>query len=551
MRAPLSSRAAALAVAAALALAPAAAAPGQQRLLLAGAPGGALPPLSGPSSYTSVCNRLSFPGSVPITAGASTQSNFSAIGCVSPPYAVSNVKSLFVGFYISVYGGPNPETCLGNGLTIDFETIMIGGTAYPVTFGGAQSGSVANCGFAWSDALKDSQGHVVTIPPNTTFAILTSQTAPLNGQLAPNGVHGLSPDYSGPSYGQSPNMGDFTGFYSAPQTQWRLGVSLPTFDHWGSNVVGPSMMIGTGWNGSAVYGVVGDSICFGQNDNDFTPPSLGGAILRALDDTPSGRRNAYSLCVDGTAPETQSSTAPGQFALRMAAIRSIGNFPFNVLFSDMGSNSPTMGLSGPSGLAQFEAVETAWWRFWRGLCPSCKIVQTTQPSHAYSTNHNGLTTQAEQNSDYPNGVRWLSGTWIKTGPLPYGVVGIDTTTAFTTGSGYTDNAGNWPITGWSGTLAAAVSSSVSAVTVAAATKPSVGDDLVIDVGSSAVESLGIWQVTGSASPWTVQLVGNTHNTHANGAAVGLALTQDGTHPSASLYKAAAAALIALKGGVLP
>jgi hypothetical protein len=110
----------------------------------------------------------------------------------------------------------------------------------------------------------------------------------------------------------------------------------------------------------------------------------------------------------------------------------------------------------------------------------------------------------------------------------------------------------WPITGWSATLAAAPATNQRYASIAGATAPTAGDDLVFEPGTSNVEIQSIITVTGSASPWTVWLGANIAKTHASGAAVGAAMTYEGTHAGTRLYKAAANALIALKtSGALP
>ncbi|MGA2492054.1 MAG: hypothetical protein ABSF67_03785 [Roseiarcus sp.] len=512
------------------------------------------PPLKDSSSWTSVCNRLKFPSGATVNPhdSSSTNSNASHVECVSPPYATRNIKLLFTAFDVALDGRANPEVCAGNPVAVDFATIFIGGTPYPVTFNGAQSVTVQNCGFVWSDPLRDASGNIVSIPAGTQYFIRTSQTVgPNQGLPSSQGVGGTQPCKS------NATVGDGSGFYTSVQTSLRNSGTVPAC-YWGSTVVTASMAIGQGWDGSAVYALVGDSICYGQNDNDYSAPALGGFMARALDDSTSGRRNFYEMCFSGTGENDQASLAPGAWRLRMAALRAIPNIPFNAILSQMGENSFAFG----AGLPQFMAVESNFWRFWRGVCPQCKIFQTSfqaRPNGGDGSTYTAYTTLADQVTGYPTDSRSLINAYFANNNiLPYGVVGLDVTSAFTTGSGFTSAPGKWPVTGWSGTLAAAVSAYQSTISVNSATSPTVGDDIVLDVGASNYESVGVAGVSGASSPWAVTLGGtvgtpnNTLKAHSSGAALGLALTQDGDHPSASLYKSAANALIALKNsGALP
>ena len=143
----------------------------------------------------------------------------------------------------------------------------------------------------------------------------------------------------------------------------------------------------------------------------------------------------------------------------MQALRSIGNAPFNQIISEMGQNSPT--IAGTS-LAAFETVKTQWWSFLKTSFNPANIFQVDFPAHAASNANTKWTTLADQTTDYPSGMRWSAGAWIAANSgLPLGVKGIDLTPYLTTGSGFTDNPGYWPITGWSGTISTAVSSGKS------------------------------------------------------------------------------------------
>jgi len=510
-----------------------------------------LPGLVDRNSYTPACNRFGF-----FTNGATETATLSFLGhthCVSPTYATDHVRIVVSNFIVWGDGRAAPEACPSKMLTVDFATIFISGVAYPVTFGGQTSIALANCQAAISDPLRDASGNIVSLPAQTTYYVRISRTLPAGGGVMPTtGAYSVNP-VAANSYAGGLTDDGFGG-YSTPQTALRLSGTVPAGNGVGSFSSTPTMVVAQGWDGTPVYGIFGDSIGYGYEDADYRSAYTtgSGAIQRALWDAASGRRNFQSFAIPGTAPDTQASIAVGQWAYRVGVLRLIGNLPFNQIISNMGQNSPQIG---GGALAQWKIVEGQYWAFLHGLCPGCHIYQVTFPSHAGTTNSLlRMTTQAEQTSDYPNGARWLAGAWLAANAgLPSYVTGVDLTTAFTTGSGFTDNPGNWPTTPWSGTLAAAWSSGKS-VSVSAATAPLFGALIVFDPGVSGhTQSCDVMNVTGSASPWTVALDCNPSPAHALGEPISLSLTGDGsgTHPGAPLYEAAAQALIALKGTVLP
>jgi hypothetical protein len=502
------------------------------------------PGLANSSSYTPACRGLMFP------AGAVAEPTYvtflSHTGCNSPNYAVSNVRVLIANFYVTGASQNNPELCPGNSVHIDYATIFIAGVAYPLAFGGAISITVDDCKFVWSDPLRNSSGAIVTIAANTQYYIRLSKTVPSGGNQLVGAIPAVNPDVANTLAGIT---SDGFNALTAPNASDRTSGTVSGNNAEGNQASVPAMIVGQGWDGSAVYALFGDSVCWGENDWNFYSPYVSGAEMRALVDSASGPRNFYSLCFPGTKPEDQSSIGAGQYQLRMQALRSIGNVPFNQIISEMGQNSPT--ISGTS-LAAFETVETQWWSFLKTSFAPANIFQVDFPAHAGSNNNTKWTTLADQTTDYPSGMRWIAGAWIAANSgLPLGVKGIDLTPYFTTGSGFTSQAGLWPITGWSGTVATAVSSGKVAV-VAGATAPGLATSLVMNEGTSNVEVHNIVKITGSSSPWTLQLDGNISHSYSVGAPVETALTAEGTHPYYPLYQAAANALIALKeSGVLP
>jgi len=487
-------------------------------------------------SYSFASNRLNFPTGVIRSPTAR-----SALGQVfnnSPPYAISNIRFLYANFYVAIDGTPNPERKPGNENTIDFATVLADGHAYPVTFDGAESVVLGDGDFRWSDPLRDSDGKPVTLAANSHYFIRTSRSAPAGGGLVVgSGDFGVQPRFS------NQFVGDGVEYTSSPQMDKRLEGTVARYRQ-GSAPVGPSLAVATGWDGSPVYLILGDSIAVGQADYDFGSRGVVGYIPRGLDDESSKRRNFGTMMISGTRPDDQGSEAPGQFQLRLSALRALPNRPFDVIISEMGQNSRYVG---GHVLADFQRVERTWWEFWHEVCPSCHIFQTTFPTHARATNNTGWTSSEDQQGDYPNGIRWQAGAWFRTGPLPNYVTTLDVTPAFCD----PQHPGFWKTSQWRGALSGGVSRGSTQALVTGASRPTNGDVLVIEPGTPRVEIKNIYNVEGGG-PWKVSLTSGFSIDHPDGAPLGLAYTSDGTHPSASLHKAAARLIERYKrDGLLP
>jgi hypothetical protein len=495
------------------------------------------PGLSGPQSFTFASNRLNFPvGAMP---AANPISGLGQVFNNAPPYPISNLRFLFVNFYVATDGTPNPERKPGGDNTIDFATVFIDGKAFPLTFDGATRVVLEDGGLRWSDPLKDDHGRPFTLPANASYFVRTSRSAPAGGRLVVgSGNFGVQPRFT------HALLGDGVEYTDAPQAAKRLAGSVAAY-RMGSAPVAPAMAIGAGWDGSPVYLVVGDSIGVGQADYDFGDRGVVGYIERGLDDdSRSKRRNFATMTISGTRPDDQSSSVPGQYELRMKALRSIPNRPFNAIISEMGQNS--LSIAG-SSLWLFERIETSWWQYWRDACPACRIYQTTFPSHAGSANNAGWTNAADQTTDYPGGMRWKASTWFREGPLPEYVTTLDVTPAFCDPA----HPGVWRTSDWTGALAQPITHGETHAVVTGASPPTIGDVLVVESDAPEMEVKNIHEVSGSG-PWTVGLVSPFAKDHAANARVALAYTSDGAHPSAALHKAAAAIIESYKAkGTLP
>jgi hypothetical protein len=488
-------------------------------------------------SYSFASNRLNFPSGVFTRPGG-----ISGLGQVfnnTPPYSVTSIRFLYANFYVVPDGTVRPERTPGNENSIDFATVFVNGNAYALTFNGETHTVLRDGAFVWSDPLRDQAGNLVELPANSNYLIRTSRSAPAGGGLVVgSGNFGVQPRLTHQS------LGEGVEYTAAAQYSKRVAGTVAAYSE-GSMPVGPSIAIAKGWDGSAVYLLVGDSIGVGQGDYDFGPRGVVGYLERGLDDDlHSKRRNFATMTISGTKPDDQASGAPGEYQLRLLALRSIPNRPFNVILSEMGQNSPT--IAGTS-LAAFQEVESRWWAFWHDACPDCAIFQTTFPPHAGAAHNSKWTAATAETTDYPNGMRWQAGRWFRTGPLPTYLKVLDVTPAFSDVS----RPGVWKTPSWSGTIAAAVSAGDLRVQVNSASAPTTGDSIVIGPGSPTVDARNIVYVTGDGA-WTVSVNAGFSNSHAIGESTALAYTVDGTHPTSTLYKAAATVIESYKAaGMLP
>ena len=509
------------------------------------------------SAYMPACGRMAFPDG---TGGPSSYfHNVTHLQCTSPQWAASNLRLLLVGFYVKGDSSANPETCVSGDPTIDFITVFIGGTAYPVTFGGSQAIKVPKCGFVLTDPLRNASGALVTLTPATSYFVRTAQSAASTSGIQPGGQG----PYDTTRWSNSA-VGDGTRYDTTIQTALRTSGTVPAYSQGSGIGAGPALAIATGWDGSPTYCIVGDSIGRGQADANFNGlRGITGYVQRGLDDSASSSRRAFvNLAIPGTAPDTQSSIATGQFKLRMQALRSLPNQPCTEILSEMGHNSSSIG---GASLAAFQQQELGWWAFWHDLFPAATIFHTTFPPHAGQINNDKWTVAgaAGQSTDYPTSVRWQASNWFRglcpgtsggiacpAGPaVPAYVKTLDVTPAFQDPA----NPGYWAVSPYAWTVATTVSSgsSVSVAAVNGAPAPGVGDMLALEPGTSNVEYQQIASVTG-AGPWTVGLMASIGKTHAAGAAVGVGYTPEGTHPTSTLEIAAAAIIEAYKNsGVLP
>lgn len=516
----------------------------------------AWPDLTNSSSWSFAGNRFSFP-SAPGVAGAGATAALGHVYQVSPPYAVSNLRFLFVNFGLAIDASANPERCPGNPITQDFATVFLGGavgaavtdkTAYPVTFGGAQSAVIGDCEFIWSDPLRDASGNLVTLPAGTTYYVRSSRSVASGGKLPTNVTYTAIT----PRYGSNLVLGEGVEYSGTPQTAKRLSGSVAIFSG-GSAPIAPAMAIGTGWDGSPVFLVVGDSIGAAQGDQDFTARGVTGHVARGLDDSASGRMNFANFALQGAAPQDQSSIAAGQYRLRMRVLRSIPNKPFNRIFSQMGQNGIYGGNHGVpkfyAAFPQFQSAMRDWWGFLStSFGTAVPIYQGTFMPHAGQLNGSYWTDTANQSNagadayDGLTGIRQSFNAWIRGGSgLPANVTGIDIAGPAADAT----DPNKWKPLPGSWTLNAAIASNATSAVLAGATAPVNGDNLVFEIGTGNVSLIPASLVSGTG-PWTVTFAFAIGKAHAAGTSILAYPTVDGTHPGTSAYKAGAAVIAAKK-----
>lgn len=478
------------------------------------------------------------------TATAGFQSSLSKIYNVSPPWSTSGLRLGDANFYVTTAGGSAPETCTGNAITIDYQTIIYNGTAYPVTFGGAQSTPIADCGFSWSDPVAG-----LTLPAGSTYYVCTSASVNLNE---------FRPAVYRPQFTVAA-LTEAVEYTTTSQTAKRLTCSVSGVSS-GVNVrtYGPAMIVAQGWDGTTpVPFIYGDSIAWSQNDNDYNTTTNGvvGYIERGLDDgSGSTRWGFYNGAIPGTMAGTQSSTQTGQYKLRIKMLRALPNKPFNRWFSEMGQNDLSVGNTFT--LANYQAVMNDAWNFMHQNCSTCLMYQSTYPPRAAQASSSFWTDQINQvpttGDTYPTGIRWQAYGYLTGGVgLPSFLTGVLNVTPAFQDSTFLDH---WytPLTSY--TLGGNCNNAAASCSLAGSITPTRGDQYVVSPLAPSLVTRPLSQSqTGGGTPWTVTWVPGNNPTVNNttGAVVKVANTTDGTHPTSSVHKAAAAILITAKNsGVL-
>jgi hypothetical protein len=488
----------------------------------------------GPNSLTATGARFFFPQNNNV-AGAGSESSLSHLFFVTSPFPGSDLRFCFDNSWIASDSSGSPERAGSNPLTIDFATVFVGGTPYPVSFGGAGSITLQPNDYIWATVPT-----LTSIPADTFGFIRVSCTVATNA-FRPAGYRPQT----------SQILGEAVEYTATPQAAKATSGTVSGVGS-GANVrcYGPCMAVMSGWDGRPVPIIVGDSIGEGAADGIISTDARGivGYIPRGLDDNASTRMSFCMLAAAGTAPSQSTGLIAGNFKHRYDIISALPNMPGTCVLSQHGVNE--MGLlAGPTDEAGFETVMSNWWRFLRQVFPGYKLIQTTlSPRVQTAANNSNWTNQVDQQPSAvdtnPTGARWTGNAYIRGKPAPVDAL-IDVTHSFQDPT----NLDHWQTSALSWTLNTAVIVNGTTISVAGASRPPEGDVFVLEPGTTNVEAFTMsaagWAGTG---PWTATLGpgGKYGKAHSIGVTIKLSLVSDGTHPTHMLHAQAAQDVIAAK-----
>lgn len=283
-------------------------------------------------------------------------------------FCVDSARSNFMvavqNFYITSGGGSaDPELTPGNSMTVDWMFIA---EDDGVTFVDSTEKNVtlADGGWHWFTvpaAISAGQcGYVVasyTVAPGATMVVQTKND---NGFL-----------HEGQSFAATAQT---EATFKNPSFNWTITQAFTP---------APSMIVAQGWNGNAVYLLVGDSVCVAQASMVTTQRGNYGYLEMGLDDQASGRRAFANICGSGNNATRDNNLAGGYFSLRTALIQALPNVPFTAVLSEQGHND------GGDNIAQYGALYDGargyWWQ-WTYLfnIKQTSVFQTTISGYTFS-----------------------------------------------------------------------------------------------------------------------------------------------------------------------
>jgi hypothetical protein len=487
------------------------------------------------NSLTATGGRFFFPQNNNVAA-AGFESCLSHLFFVTSPFSGSDLRFCFDNSWVASDSSASPERAGSNPLTIDFATVFISGTPYPVSFGGAGSITLQPNDFIWATVPT-----LLSIPADTfgfirvSCSVATSAFRPAGYRPQTSQILGEAVEYTATPQAAKATAGTVSGVGS--------GVNVRCY--------GPCMAVMKGWDGRPVPIVVGDSIGQGAADVIISTDARGivGYIPRGLDDGSSSTRMPFCmLAAAGTAPSQTTGLVAGNFKHRYDVIAALPNWPGTCVLSQHGVNE--MGLlAGPTDEAGFETVMMNWWRFLKSTFPGYKLIQTTlTPRVQTAANSSNWTDQANQQPSAidtnPTGARWTGNAFIRTKPAPLDAL-VDVTHSFQDAT----NVDHWQTSALSWTLNTSVAINGTTISVAGASRPPEGDMFVLEPGVTNVEAFAMsaagWSGTG---PWNATLGpgGKYGKAHTAGITIKLSLTADGTHPAHMLHAQASQDIITAK-----
>lgn len=445
---------------------------------------------------------------------------------VSDDYWTFAPRFLLTNWYLTTSGGGGAEAANGNSISIEAVSIQVGINGSPVQLG--VNGSTSTYTLAddteiWTDAPASL---AVVIPPRTLCCLRVAVAVPNS-----------SSNISSPYPGLRPMFGDKVEWGTSSLASKVMAGGISTSTPAGSLVYGytASAMVAQGWDGRPVVLGFGTSIEAGggSGQSRLMCGAMGsiGPIEKGMDSTYGGAPRlpfANWSVSSGLAAGITGTGANQGLTRRMRALAALPNVPMTAVYSGYGTNDQTGTLSA------WQGVMTALWSALKTAFPSCRLIQSTLPPRASSTD--GFTSVANQSAQsanwtYPSGSAWGLYNWMKGNNPSGGALSavIDNLDLFDNKSGG-GTRGTWRTdltdTGWSTTLQASISASFSSFTLGSL--PRAGTILSILDGTQ--EAVYISSVSGAASPFTATCALNGVNAHTSGASVvEKASTVDGTH----------------------
>lgn len=429
-------------------------------------------------------------------------------------------------------------------------------------------GLAIKVGSTWHRASIDSAVGVTITPSLITpgvWVTLTGVTIPANTVCR---VQSVINGYNGGSNGSAPSQTTYTGdIRVAASALGTAGSGLLnmfadnggtlTGSHSGfSGVFMPAMIVAKSPASAMVHLILGDSISEGKNDSaDPTVRGEHGFLTIGLDDNSTSKRQAFGhIGLAGTNPAQQTTLANwlGRYnaLLQAKALNAGGEWPFNSIISEHGTNSLSINLAGTTMPAYFGML--------RSTFPGVRLTQTelisrpTSSTDGWQTVGNMTVTDASLNgyagrstanggTNAAAGGRWdtniaiggANGLGAVVANSSYYQAGhIDDSFApwrygsYDTGS----NRDKPKVRAFTSTVAATYSNTTTIQL--AGQPPNVGDTLILysDATFTTAEGDGtILNVTGSG-PYTVTLAGGIGNAVVGDAVATALHDRTGLHP---------------------
>ncbi|KTW00850.1 hypothetical protein [Sphingomonas sanguinis] len=446
----------------------------------------------------------------------------------------------------------------GNTNTLDYVVAFTGqngtGTRVALTFSGATSATMADGGFAITDA----------VPIAWPGGFLRTSISTAMGAARPRGFT---------SMGQ---LGEVRRHLAAPNATYANGGSITSVGLTANTTNGYSpVAVLVPWSRQPSVLELGDSITQ-QDDLPQLASARGivGGITRRLDDDgPTGRFGVGNFGHHGAQMLDFMDLSDGRFGLRYKLLSYIRNtlnggqvWPFSAIWSQgLRNDYSAMGYASTDTIASvtadMQSRATAWWGFLSQTFPGVPIIQSTiTPRTVDSTM--ARTTLASQTGNGLGSSQPLQAVndWIMTRPTPLALA-VDLRGAYQAPDDGT-SIPKWKLTplaaagGGTLTTALAVGNDISntGVRITTNVSPVTGNYLVFEPGTANMEvgpQVGTSIVNNNDGTYTVKAPSfySIKKAHAVGTVVSTTNSSDGAHPGSGAQQAAAAPVIAAKPAI--